>query len=268
MPILIRYCLKAIWPPFVVATFSTLLILDLLFYTRDFLDDLLVKQAGISNSFLLLLYIQPSFLVLAIPIGFLTAILTVFGRLGADREVIAVESCGLSPQLILFWPTVGFSFLLSLFLVFFMDIILPWGNISYLKMEYKILSERTAIAVHSGVFIKDFEGYVLYAGEKDEKLDLLKKVVVQLVDQAGYPYRIVFAKQGILTQDPQTAHFMLQLQDGTLQHVWFGIVVAVTVLWLRKIPKNGNSARRGVVPARTVEGNVPVACFGEFERGF
>jgi len=219
MPILIRYCLKAIWPPFVVATFSTLLILDLLFYTRDFLDDLLVKQAGISNSFLLLLYIQPSFLVLAIPIGFLTAILTVFGRLGADREVIAVESCGLSPQLILFWPTVGFSFLLSLFLVFFMDIILPWGNISYLKMEYKILSERTAIAVHSGVFIKDFEGYVLYAGEKDEKLDLLKKVVVQLVDQAGYPYRIVFAKQGILTQDPQTAHFMLQLQDGTLQQL-------------------------------------------------
>jgi lipopolysaccharide export system permease protein len=131
MPVLIRYCLLSLWPPFIVATAITLGVLDLLFYTRDFIDYLFVKHAGVSNSFHLLLYIQPSFLVLAIPIGYLVSILVVYGRLSADRELIAVESCGISPYL-LFWPVIGFSLLVSLFLVFFMDTTLPWGNISFL----------------------------------------------------------------------------------------------------------------------------------------
>ena len=218
MPVLIRYCLLSLWPPFVVATVITLGVLDLLFYTRDFIDYLFVKHAGVSNSFRLLFYIQPSFLVLALPIGYLVSILAVYGRLSADRELIAVESCGISPYL-LFWPVIGFSLLVSLFLVFFMDTTLPWGNISFLKLQYKILSERTSIAVHSGTFINDFNGYVLYVGEKDDKTDILKRVVVQLVNEVGYPYRVIISEQGTLEQDAATAHFLLRLENGTLQQL-------------------------------------------------
>ena len=107
MPVLIRYCLLSLWPPFIVATAITLGILDLLFYTRDFIDYLFVKHAGVLNSFRLLFYIQPSFLVLAIPIGYLVSILAVYGRLSADRELIAVESCGISP-IFFFGPSSGF----------------------------------------------------------------------------------------------------------------------------------------------------------------
>jgi lipopolysaccharide export system permease protein len=203
MPVLIRYCLRSLGPPFLVATLVTLCILDLLFYTRDFIDYLLVKHAGVGNSFRLLLYIQPSFLVLAIPIGYLTAVLTVYGRLSSDRELMAAESCGVSPYF-LFWPVIGFSFLLSLFLIFFMDTTLPWGNISFLKLQYKILSERTSIAVKSGSFIKDFKGYVLYVGDKDEKSNILKSVVVQLVNEVGYPYRMIISERGTLGQDAQS----------------------------------------------------------------
>jgi lipopolysaccharide export system permease protein len=218
MPVLIRYCLRSLGPPFLVATLVTLCILDLLFYTRDFIDYLLVKHAGVGNSFRLLLYIQPSFLVLAIPIGYLTAVLTVYGRLSSDRELMAAESCGVSPYF-LFWPVIGFSFLLSLFLIFFMDTTLPWGNISFLKLQYKILSERTSIAVKSGSFIKDFKGYVLYVGDKDEKSNILKSVVVQLVNEVGYPYRMIISERGTLGQDAQSAHFLLRLEKGTLQQL-------------------------------------------------
>ena len=130
MPVLIRHCLRSLGPPFLVATLVTLCILDLLFYTRDFIDYLLVKHAGVGNSFRLLTpYIQPSFLVLAIPIGYLTAVLTVYGRLSSDRELMAAESCGVSPYF-LFWPVIWiFIFLLSLFLIFFMDTTLPLGEI-------------------------------------------------------------------------------------------------------------------------------------------
>ncbi len=218
MPVLIRYCLLSLGPPFIVATVITLGVLDLLFYTRDFIDYLFVKHAGVLNSFRLLLYIQPSFLVLALPIGFLASILVVYGRLSADRELIAVESCGISPYF-LFWPVIGFSLLVSVFLVFFMDTTLPWGNISFLKLQYKILSERTSVAIHGGTFINDFNGYVLYVGEKDDKTDVLKRVVVQLVNEVGYPYRVIISQRGTLAQDPSTAHFLLRLEDGTLQQL-------------------------------------------------
>lgn len=174
MLILVRYCLFSLGPPFIVATGSTVLILNLLFYLRDFLDYLLVFQAGIVNSFLLLIFIQPSFLILAIPIGFLIALLVVYGRLSADRETIAIQSSGFTLW-VLVWPMIVVSALLSVFLVIFMDTLLPWGNTSFLKLEYKIRTERLAVILRERVFIKDFDGYILYIGQKDDRTGPFEK---------------------------------------------------------------------------------------------
>src|SRR6185369_980543 len=151
MPVLVRYCLQSLWPPFVLAVFSTTVILDLLFYMLQFLDYLLVKQVGVFYSLLLFLYYQPCLLVVALPIGFLTAVLVVFGRMGVDREMMALETCGYSSWVLL-KPMIGVSVLVSLLLVGFMDTVLPWGNTSFLKLSYKIVSERSAVAVRARTF--------------------------------------------------------------------------------------------------------------------
>lgn len=218
MPVLVRYCLTAIWPPFVVATGTSLFVLNLLFYLRDFLNYLLVFHAGIVNSFLLLLYIQPGFLILSLPIGFLVSIMIVYGRLSADREVIAVESAGF-PISVLIWPVIAAGILFSFFLIFFWDITLPWGNVSFLKLNYKIVNEKSSIILKQRSFIKDFDGYVLYVGEKDENNDILKNVTVQLLDDKGYPYRVIVAKTGKMVQDPKNYHVIMNLTDGVMQQI-------------------------------------------------
>ncbi len=218
MPVLVRYCLTALWPPFFLATGCWLFTLNLLFYSLQFLKYLLEYQAGIINSVLLLLYIQPGFLVLAIPIGFLTAILVVYGRISADGEVVAVESCGHSVW-VLVWPMMGVSLLLSLFLVIFMDTLLPWGNTSFLKLDYKIISERSGVVVKERVFIKNFDGYVLQVDQKDESHDVLKTVKVWVLNEKGYPYRIIYASRGIIRQDPVNFHVLLDLSDGFMQQI-------------------------------------------------
>ena len=218
MPVLIRYYLMALWPPFFLAFGCVLFILNLLFYLNEFLNYLFLYQAGMVNSFRLLLYFQPSLLVLAVPIGFLIALLVVYGRLSADREVVAVESCGFSPM-VLIWPMIILSFLMSLFLVFFMDKILPWGNISYLKLDYQIATERTAIVVHERTFIKDFDGYILYVKEKDDKSDVLKDVTVWFLNEQKMPCRLIHAKQGIIQQNKDNFHIMLDLNDGIMQQL-------------------------------------------------
>lgn len=218
MPVLVRYCLMAFWPPFLLATGTWVFILNLLFYLREFLDYLLVYQAGVWNSCRLLLFIQPSFLVLAIPIGFLTAVLVVYGRMSADREVTAVEACGTSLW-VLVWPMIGLSFLCSIFLVAFMDSFLPWGNASFLKLQYQIITERSAVIVRERVFIKDFDGFILYVDQKDDKRDILKNVKVLVLNEKGYPYRTIFAKEGALRQDPSNYHVILDLSTGEMQQL-------------------------------------------------
>ena len=216
MPILIRYCLVSLFAPFILATFSTTFILNLMFYLLDFIDYLLVKQIGAVNSLRLLLYVQPSLLVLALPIGFLAALLVVFGRLSADREMMAVESLGF-PAWTLVGPMLVFSTVFSLFLVVFMNSLLPWGNTSYVKLYYQIVSERSAVAITERVFIKEFDGFILYVDQKDPKEDVLKKVMVQFLDEKGNTRRVVMAPEGRIRRDPKNYHVLLELKGGVLQ---------------------------------------------------
>ncbi len=216
MPVLVRYYMKAVWPPFFLWFGIWMVILNLLYSIRDFFDYVFVYQAGLVNSLRLLLYIQPSYLVLAIPIAFLKALLIVYGRLSTDREAMALESSGVSLS-ILIWPMIGVSFVLSGILVVVMDRTLPWGNTSYLRLQYQIVTERSAIQVHERVFIGDFDGYLLYAKEKDDKRDILKGVTVEFLDKSSHPYRIILAQTGTLRQDPENYHVMLDLSDGILQ---------------------------------------------------
>jgi lipopolysaccharide export system permease protein len=218
MPVLVRYCLMAIWGPFFIATGTTVFVFNLLYSLREFLDYLLVQRAGVMNSFLMLFYLQPGYLILAMPIGFLIAVMIVYGRLSSDREVVAVQAAGF-PVSVLAWPMVALAVLFSIFMVFFWDLTLPWGNTSFLKLQYKIINERSSVILRERSFVKDFDGYVLYVGHKDEQTDLLTNVTIQLLDGKGYPYRVIVAKTGKMMQNPKNYHVMMQLNDGVMQQI-------------------------------------------------
>ncbi len=215
MPILTRSCLASLAPPFFITVLSAQFILNLLFYLMEFLDNLLLHRIGIENAFRLLLYYQPSFLVLALPIAFLFAILTVVGRLASDRELIALESCGFSGWL-LAGPLIGAGVVGSLFMIFFMNQVLPWGNTSYLKLHYRILAERSAMVIKERVFIKDFPGYELYVENKDPG-GLLKGIRVTLLDEQGRPRQVISASEGLIRREPGTYNVVLEMLDGWLQ---------------------------------------------------
>jgi lipopolysaccharide export system permease protein len=206
---------------FLVATGIWLFVLNLLFFLREFLDYLLKYQAGLWNCLKLLFYIQPSFLVLVIPIGFLTSLLVVYTRLSADREAMALEASGFSLS-ILVWPMMALSLGLSVFLVLFMDRVLPWGNSSFIQLNGRILAERSAILVRERVLIPDFDGFLLYVGDKDDRHDLLKRVTVIFLDEARRPYRLIHALEGTLRQDPGNFHELLDLGEGVLQQTGTG----------------------------------------------
>ncbi len=217
MPVYLRYCLFSLGPPFILSTGIWLLILNLLYFTIPLSQYLFLYHAGIGECVRLFIYYQPCVLVLVIPIGFLTAVLMVYGRLSGDREFLAMQTCGLHVGSLL-WPLAIFSFICSLLLVVFMDLVLPWGNTSFIKLDYQIQLEHSTIAVKERAFISDFNGYQLYVDQKEEGTGKLKNVTVWMLDDKGYPYRILHSAEGSLLQNAQY-HIILRLEQGVMQQV-------------------------------------------------
>jgi lipopolysaccharide export LptBFGC system permease protein LptF len=198
------------------------LILNLLYFTIPLSEYLFLYHADVGECFRLFIYYQPCVLVLVIPIGFLTAVLTVYGRFSGDREFLAMQTCGLHAGSLLA-PLAAFSFIASLLLVVFMDVILPWGNTSFIKLDYQIRLEHSAIAVKERDFITEFTGYQVYVDQKEEGTGKLKNVTVWMLDEKGYPYRILHSAEGSLIQDPKY-HIILRLGQGIMQQVGNRIV--------------------------------------------
>jgi lipopolysaccharide export system permease protein len=164
--------------------------------------------------------VQPGIWILAIPTGFLAALLIVYGRLSADGELMAIESCGFSIWGLV-WPMIVVSVLLSLFMVIFMDVLLPWGNVSYLKLDYKVMTEKASMIVKERIFMNAFEGYTLHVDRKDDAHNVLNDVKVLVFKdndkEKKDPYRVVWADRGVLRQDPNNFHAILDLGEGRMQ---------------------------------------------------
>jgi lipopolysaccharide export system permease protein len=149
MKILERYILKENFKPFItslaVVTFVMLLdrLLDLLKVIIDKKLDFftVVEIFGLSLPFML---------ALTIPMAVLLATIMSFGRLSTDNELIAFKSCGIN-IFNLMKPTIIAAILLSLFMLYFNDYILPDSNHILKNKMIQVNYRRPATAIRSGV---------------------------------------------------------------------------------------------------------------------
>ena len=79
------------------------------------------------NMLRLIPFALPEAMLYAIPATTLFAACSVYGRVAADNELVAIKSLGISP-LALLWPTLAASFLLSLVVVGMTDLAVTWGR--------------------------------------------------------------------------------------------------------------------------------------------
>ncbi len=74
----------------------------------------------------LLPYVLPNALLYALPATMLFAVASVYGRLSSSNEIVAIKSLGISPMVLL-WPTIIVSVVLSLATVWINDVAMSWG---------------------------------------------------------------------------------------------------------------------------------------------
>jgi lipopolysaccharide export system permease protein len=133
---------------------------------KDLLGHVLAGQLAPDTVVRLIGLTIPVVVSYALPMGMLSGVLLVLGRMSSDREVTALRASGLSMAWlsapILFFALLGVG--LSVLINFeFM----PRAKVAYERELAQAVQQNPLSFITPKTFIRDFPGIVIYAGEKN-----------------------------------------------------------------------------------------------------
>ncbi|OAM92748.1 lipopolysaccharide export system permease protein [Pelosinus fermentans] len=199
MRILDKYIIKELLGPFIfgIASFSSVFIgTSTLMKIAQY-----VTQYGASlNSVVkLFIYSLPAIVVLTFPMSMLLAALLAFGRLSGSSEITAMRSGGISFYR-LSAPVFVIAFFVSIFAVFFSEMVVPQSNSAYNYVVRYEIQKNTAPKSQEHIIIKDVKGDILerltYARKFEEETNTMYAVSMQEFDN-GTLVRVENAEKAV-----------------------------------------------------------------------
>ncbi|MGA3285073.1 MAG: LptF/LptG family permease [Verrucomicrobiota bacterium] len=149
--------------------------------------------------------------VYALPMGFITAALLVFGRFSADQELTAARASGIS-----LFSLISPVLLLSLFCCgvsawFNMDLG-PRSRVAYINLKGQLRSDLGGVQLPEGRFIRDIPGYIFYADKN--RRGILENVMVFRLEGGTNVSTTLRAPRGRLETDVPNKQLILHLFDA------------------------------------------------------
>jgi len=214
--ILRRYVYREIATPFL---FALLLFTVILFTVRILkLVELVVnKGVPVQQILEIFLYVIPAFFEVTVPMSLLLAILWGFGRFSADREIIALRSCGISFSQMAF--PVGILTTGVLIGTFFLTLyVRPWSNTALKQVLYELAKTRATAALREKTFNDEFTGVVIYTEEIQPPGTFLRGVMI--ADTRNPQQKnTIFARDGLVITNDDNQSLTLRLREGTIHSV-------------------------------------------------
>jgi len=196
LKILTRYALIQIIEPFILAlvAFTSVLIVDKVFLLTKYF-----VEKGINPWYMveMLFYYLPAALVLTVPMAVLVGIVTAFGQMSADNEIIAMKTAGISMQKMIA-PVVISTLILSVFMVFFMDFGIPKGNQAYTRLYAQLRQQHPALVLEPNTIMEEMsaDGRRWYFKDIDPKTNNMKSIIIW--ERSGDTPKIITAQEGEL----------------------------------------------------------------------
>lgn len=161
--ILDRYVLREVITPFLLA----LLMLTFALEIPPILDHgerLIAQGASWGVIVRVLATLVPQSLGVTIPMALLVGLLIALGRLAADREIVALEACGVSLVRLL-RPLLVLALLATAATSYVMIVALPAANQAFREIAFKLIMTGTSTKVTPRVFFTEFPNKVIYVRE-------------------------------------------------------------------------------------------------------
>ena len=154
-------------------------------------------------------FILPMSLQYALPATLLFAVCSVYGRVAADNEILAVKAAGVSPMRVIS-PTLILGFLFSPLAVWMMDLAVSWGRPG---MERVVMHHIEEVAYHTlrstGSYSSD-SGFSIYVEAVNDR-ELINPEITILSSGGGQT--IVSARSGELRFNAEKESLKIRLVD-------------------------------------------------------
>jgi LPS export ABC transporter permease LptG/LPS export ABC transporter permease LptF len=211
MRIIDRYVVREIVPPFLLGllVFTFVLIIP---FIIDIAEQMIAKNVPALTILRLAGTLLPATMSLTIPMALLIGLLVGLGRLSADREVVVMMACGISPYRLL-QPVLVFAVVCWGSTSWLMLKGMPDGNQRYREITQEIVMQRAEGEVRPRVFFEDFPNLVLYVHEVP--LDGRGWLDVMAADTSNASQPVIYlAERGrmVIDREAQTIHMVLE--DG------------------------------------------------------
>jgi lipopolysaccharide export system permease protein len=151
----------------------------------------------------------PFILSFTIPMSSMTAVLLLFSRLSLDGEITAMRASGLTMWQIVSAP-VMISILLSVFCVYLNSYAAPNSHFANRKIMRNAGLEEPVNLLEEGRFVRDFPGFIVYVGAKNE--NKIRDIVVYERATDG-TMRNVRADRGEINSDISNRVLKIDLYD-------------------------------------------------------
>lgn len=211
MKILLRYILKEVIVPLGVWLAFVFLLLFVMQFLRA-TEVLLGSAVTFMDVMLLLAYLTPHFLVMALPVAFLLAILLGLGRLSEDREITAMQALGIGPLQILA-PAVVMGAFLGVLTFALSSTLEPRGLAAVKGLVNEVIKKNVVGDVKPGVFYEDLSQFTVYAEKVDTERGLWGNVLIHDDRDPAAPL-LVLAAEGKVNPGGQGEEMELALAAG------------------------------------------------------
>lgn len=177
---------------------------------KELLGPALAGQLELFTLVRLIALLVPFAVSYALPMGILTGVLLVLGRMSSDREITAIRASGVSvagiSAPIFFFALLGVALSLAVNFQF-----MPRARIAFKQEFADALRQNPLSFIEQKKFIRDFPGIVLYVGEKKND-DTLHDFWLWEVDPQGRVKRFARADAGRLDYDEANNKLVLTLE--------------------------------------------------------
>ncbi|HPT71494.1 MAG TPA: LptF/LptG family permease [Candidatus Cloacimonadota bacterium] len=205
-----RYVLKEHIAPFFISLMVVTFVL-LLDQIMDLLNVIIEKHLDIFTILNVFGLTVPFLLALSIPMAVLIATIMAFGRLQVDSEIIAMKSAGINVYRLI-TPLVLIGILLSAFMIYFNNSILPETNHRLKNLMIRIAYYKPMTIIKPGEF-NSVTDYTIYV--KENNGIVMKGIIIYDTGSSHYP-KTITAKRGNIVQLSSGNAMRAILYDGEM----------------------------------------------------